>query len=296
MSLFHGVREFFTPHAEDGSFMDKGWINAKEFVEAGDQLVYKCPTWKWSGGEVKKRKSYLPSDKQYLVTRNVPCSHRILDRESVFPEKQDGDWTVFEGDVDSKEPVDIDDVQDANLQVDTNLQVDANFQVNANLREDKEIPLAANDHHMDEEDDEDGFYDTNDDVSVIEKGNIVLTRSYDVYITWDKHYRTPRVWVFGYDEHRNPLTHQQMFEDVSPEHAHKTVSYEYHPHENYMALSIHPCKHASVMKKLIAMWNRKENASGSTNVQLRADQYLFLFLKFIGTIIPTVEYDYSINM
>ena len=31
----------------------------------------------------------------------------------------------------------------------------------------------------------------------------------------------------------------------------------------------------------------------SNDVTPRADQYLFLFLKFISTVIPTIEYDYS---
>ena len=36
----------------------------EEFVAAGDELVYKCPTWSWEGGDPKKAKSYLPPDKQ----------------------------------------------------------------------------------------------------------------------------------------------------------------------------------------------------------------------------------------
>ena len=30
--------------------------------------------------------------------------------------------------------------------------------------------------------------------------NIVRTRTYDLSISWDKYYRTPRVFLFGYDE------------------------------------------------------------------------------------------------
>lgn len=31
-------------------------------------------------------------------------------------------------------------------------------------------------------------------------GGIVKTRTYDLHITYDKYYQTPRVWVVGYDE------------------------------------------------------------------------------------------------
>jgi hypothetical protein len=31
-------------------------------------------------------------------------------------------------------------------------------------------------------------------------GEIVHTRTYDLHITYDKYYQTPRLWLFGYDE------------------------------------------------------------------------------------------------
>lgn len=33
-----------------------------------------------------------------------------------------------------------------------------------------------------------------------EDGEIVRTRTYDLHITYDKYYQTPRLWLFGYDE------------------------------------------------------------------------------------------------
>lgn len=30
--------------------------------------------------------------------------------------------------------------------------------------------------------------------------NILTTRTYDLHITYDRYYQTPRVWLFGYDE------------------------------------------------------------------------------------------------
>lgn len=31
-------------------------------------------------------------------------------------------------------------------------------------------------------------------------GEIIQTRTYDLHITYDKYYQTPRLWIFGYDE------------------------------------------------------------------------------------------------
>ena len=39
-------------------------------------------------------------------------------------------------------------------------------------------------------------------------------------------------------------------EDVSEEHARKTITVDPFPHSSVVAASIHPCKHASVVRKL----------------------------------------------
>ena len=52
--------------------------------------------------------------------------------------------------------------------------------------------------------------------------NIVLTRTYDISITYDKYYQTPKLWLFGYDESRQPLKPEQVFQDISVDHAQKT--------------------------------------------------------------------------
>ena len=34
---------------------------------------------------------------------------------------------------------------------------------------------------------------------------ILATRTYDLNITYDKYYQTPRLWLFGYDENRKGI-------------------------------------------------------------------------------------------
>lgn len=109
-------------------------------------------------------------------------------------------------------------------------------------------------------------------------------RTYDLSITYDKYYQTPRVFLFGYDEQRNPLSSAQIFQDISQDHAKKTVTIEVHPHEDLTLASIHPCKHANVMKRVI---DHLEEAGS----ELRVDHYLLIFLKFMASVLPTMEYD-----
>eukprot|EP00878_Enallax_costatus_P023857 GHUV01025412.1.p1 GENE.GHUV01025412.1~~GHUV01025412.1.p1 ORF type:complete len:140 (+),score=33.26 GHUV01025412.1:520-939(+) len=81
----------------------------------------------------------------------------------------------------------------------------------------------------------------------------------------------------------------QVLEDVSEEHARKTITVEQHPHLAVSAASIHPCRHAEVMKKLV-----DNLIAGGTEFKL--EQYLVLFLKFIASVVPTIQYDYTMSV
>lgn len=122
---------------------------------------------------------------------------------------------------------------------------------------------------------------------------ILYTRTYDLSITYDKYYQTPRVWLFGYDEKSRPLSADEMFEDIMQDYANRTVTMEPHPHRHALVhASVHPCQHGAVMKRIVA--NMRDQA-GDTS-EIRSDQYLFLFLKFIQSVIPTIDYDHTIEV
>jgi len=138
-----------------------------------------------------------------------------------------------------------------------------------------------------------------------------------------------------FEQNGTPLTPVQIFEDISADHAHKTVTIEPFIHSSSLqAASVHPCKHASVMKKVIERMNnsvvakqlaqrkgattpgaatsakdkekekdkkkwfgRKSSSSKDVTGEeeevegMRVDFYLVVFLKFIASIIPTIEVD-----
>lgn len=76
------VAEYFTPVLKQSKFKQTGVLTPEEFVIAGDHLVHQCPTWSWSSAsDPSMRKPYLPADKQYLVTKSVPCYKRCKDIE-----------------------------------------------------------------------------------------------------------------------------------------------------------------------------------------------------------------------
>ena len=73
------------------------------------------------------------------------------------------------------------------------------------------------------------------------------------------------------------------------DYAKKTVTVDPHPHLSLNHASVHPCKHGPMMLKLIE--GLKENGKVPT-----VEQYLFFFLKFIQSVVPTIEYDYTVNV
>lgn len=295
---FKGTVERITGPRTVSAFKEKGVLSVSEFVLAGDNLVSKCPTWSWEAGEPSKRKPYLPPDKQFLITRNVPCLRRAA---SVFEEYDAaGDEVLLENEDDDGW------LATHGKPKDTKAEEDNLPSMETAESSDNKI-IQSNLSHFGGEDDEDipdmSDFEGNDNVIETDPSklqstylvaqepddeNILRTRTYDVSITYDKYYQTPRVWLTGYDESRMLLQPELVMEDVSQDHARKTVTIEGHPHLPGKHASIHPCQHGAVMKKIL-------DVLMSRGVEPEVDKYLFLFLKFMASVIPTIEYDYTMD-
>ena len=124
-------------------------------------------------------------------------------------------------------------------------------------------------------------------------------RTYDLSITYDKYYQTPRVWMMGYSADSNqPLTGEEMMQDVMSDYANRTVTIETHPHVSGPHASIHPCQHGAVMKTIVRNLTASSSSDeggedGGTVKAPSIEMYLFIFLKFVSSIIPTITYDFT---
>mmetsp|Transcript_30646 Transcript_30646/g.78256 ORF Transcript_30646/g.78256 Transcript_30646/m.78256 type:complete len:314 (-) Transcript_30646:268-1209(-) len=301
--IYKKTAEAVTGPLKNSQFDQKGVLTPDEFVQAGDFLVRACPTWSWEGGDPKKRRPYLPADKQFLVTRNVPCVKRASEVESYNPNSEfalGGDeegWVATHNDPNAA-PARKAAGDDAIPSID---DAAGSAPSAAAAGGDDDIP----------------------DISELELGGaqdeaalpvgggagkaggsgktyltaeepadtIMRTRTYDLYITYDQYYQVPRLWLAGYDESRHPLSSQQVLEDVSEEHARKTITVDPHPHLSppLPAASIHPCRHAEVMKRLV------DNLAAAGK-SFEVSHYLVLFLKFIASVVPTIQYDYTMSV
>jgi len=122
--------------------------------------------------------------------------------------------------------------------------------------------------------------------------NILRTHTFDLSITYDKYYQTPRVWLAGYAEDGcTALPPARLLDQhISAEHARRTVTIETHPALGLVQASIHPCRHAHVMKRIVGVMREGGRR------EVRVDQYLVIFLKFISTVLPHIDYDHTMSL
>lgn len=225
-----------------------GKLTLEEFVIAGDSLISICPNWSWATADASKRIKGLPDDKQFLINRGVVCEMRAQDLCNELGDEIDiGDGWCQACERQIEEAVDLDSSDDV-VDID-DIDIDG---IEA------ESDSACNEAESNEN-----------------------VRTYNISIVYDKYFNVPRVFLTGVNAAGQPLSKEEMEQDISCEHVGQTVTFEDHHMINMKCLSIHPCKHAHVMKGLI---DRTANPE-----EFCAPLYFFTFLKFIHTVIPTID-------
>ena len=102
---------------------------------------------------------------------------------------------------------------------------------------------------------------------------------YDLSITYDLSNATPRIWLFGYNQDGVPLDSSEIIEDMSVEFAGTIATMIPHPVSDILNVSIHPCRHAEVMSRLINVDDYDPS------------KYLILFLRLVNHIFPNLVLD-----
>lgn len=320
-STISSWREYLTPISHKSTFFSTGQITPEEFVQAGDYLVHMFPTWEWNGVEMLDDVSvrdFLPPGKQFLISRKVPCEARADDFFSI--QDEDFDDNFDEEHLDSlktnyhKSPTNNNNITSPESVAEDN-KVNAEPEV-----DDIEDLIGSMEIKESDDDNSNGSIQDDDDNEIVMKVD-PKKRYYDLYITYSTSYRVPKMYIVGFNSEGTPLSGKEMFQDITTEYRAKTATIEKLPfYKNSMiSVSIHPCKHANVMKillekvRLVKRRRREElrrtqsdkndndNDNDWEDLQddmadtLQIDQYLVVFLKFITSITPSIEHDYTME-
>jgi ubiquitin-like-conjugating enzyme ATG3 len=263
-TAFQQARQALTPVATESSFLSTGMLTPDEFVTAGDSLCAQLRIWRWARSAPGNEKSYLPPDKQFLTLSGAVATQRARDMETgaaAAEMTEDGEW-VASGGAASVE----DEYTDIN-EMGHGTTAAAYADIDDYLDPAVAAMAAA-------------------DTGVVKP--MGERRMYTLAIVYDKYYRTPRVYLQGSSPSGQVLMPDKMMEDIVQDYAGKTATMERHPHlpDAGIYVSIHPCRHAATMKRLLQACTDGGAAPTITS-------YMTYFLKFITSMIPTIEYDYT---
>lgn len=285
---YREVAKGFMSVLKESKFYEEGVLNPEEFIKAGDYLTSKCPTWKWCSNKSNiKPVEYLPKEKQFLQTINVPCVERVksFNTKNTLNEKiVESDWVETElndeGKKESKKKdcmeVDFFEEKQNQIVVNTNdAYMDGIEAVEESVPNTKKVENEITD---------DCFI-----VEVVNENDIIKSRTYDITITYDFYYRVPRMWLIGYSEKGGPLSDDEVKEDIMLEYIDKTVTIEKHPCLGVKSVSIHPCRHSMLIKKMISNFEK-------AGKKLEVERSIVLFLKFLSSVVPTIKYDFTMDI
>ncbi|QEL62251.1 hypothetical protein CJJ09_004424 [Candidozyma auris] len=238
-------------------------------------------------GEISRGRKFLPPEKQFLVTRHVPSYQRV---SSYLPDQEEDSSEVENPDSDAEWVPRVNSTP-VNAMKQQQQQQDCQNDLDELIEENVEDNVG--------DDDVDGY-------THIESNESTL-RKYDLYISYSTSYR--------------------MYEDISGDYKDKTATIETLPMStNTTAVSIHPCKHSSVMRVFMnhaksraakkeggveesqvaedfekldlqdrSGGDANEGLDGDETGEIRVDWYLVIFLKFIASVTPGIEYDFTMD-
>ena len=177
LSSLRTWRESLTPASANMDFRATGQISPEEFVAAGVYLCHQFPTWSWAADDSSLvKRDFLPQDKQYLVCKDVPCVERARDIGGPGSDPASSRITEEEADEDGFVQTSIQPAQGRESLYGASMASSAREQQPATASS-----ATSDDFVLTGREDETAHTTT------------IQTRTYDLFITYDKYYRTPRL-------------------------------------------------------------------------------------------------------
>ena len=251
-SLYEGYKaaaEMVIPDLQDSNFLQTGMLTKEEFTLSGNMLIKNDPSWEWV------------REGECLIKKHILCNKIQL-----------------EEDLNAEEDINVYNLK--NDQIDNTIEKPSNIETNQSksMYEDDDFLAGFEDDEL-----------LTDDISTVPNEYNDKNHYYNVSITYDKYYRTPRIWFEGMNAYNEYLSQEEIYSDFMIEYIKVSLTLEQHPILNLNCVSVHPCKHAFAMQKMFAFELEKKEPS-----EIKIEHYLVHFLKFASCVIPQLEFDKSV--
>ena len=254
-SLYEGYKaaaEMVIPDLKDSNFLETGMLTKDEFKLSCNKLIKMDSTWSWM------------KEGECLMKKRILCNKIQLEQDH----NVDEDINVYN----------LKDTPETIEATQTNVEISHEPEQNSDTESDDFLAEFETQDLVE-----------NDAATIkIDYDNLDKSHYYNVSITYDQYYRTPRIWFEGIDSGGNMLSQQEIYSDFMVEYIKVSLTLELHPIMDMNYISVHPCKHAYAMQKMFAFELEKKDES-----EVKIEDYLVHFLKFASCVIPQLEFDKS---
>lgn len=257
-TLYDGYKaaaEMVIPDLKDSNFLETGMLTRDEFKLSGDLLIKNDPSWVWTKPGL------------CLLKKRILCNKADLEQD--LNETDDINVYNFRNAAHETRKTRV-------TNDNTDAAGDAGDAGDAAGDDDDLLAAFENDDLIEQ------------DCGIIQPKYVDTQHYYNVSITYDQYYRTPRIWFEGMNGYNEVLSQDEIYSDFMVEYIKVSLTLETHPILNINCISVHPCKHAFAMQKMFAFELEKKDAT-----DVKIEDYLVHFLKFASCVIPQLEFDKS---
>jgi ubiquitin-like-conjugating enzyme ATG3 len=269
---YKAAAEKVIPDLTNNKFTQTGMLTKDEFKVACNHLMKIDSTWEWNVTDI------------CLQKRNILCHVMKIEEDYNASETNEFDMSIYdftEDDIDNTDTT----ITNTSGVINTTSET---------ISKTKTIEIEMEDAN-DSDSDDDGLAELEDNTLISSDEATIQTSQqavdsaghyYDVYITYDQYYRTPRIWFIGKKVDGTLLSSEDTYTDFMAEYLKVSLTMELNPVLHMQCVSVHPCKHAYAMQRMIAYDMEKKDES-----EINIEDYLVYFMKFASSVIPQLEFD-----
>ena len=196
-TLYEGYKaaaEMVIPDLKNSNFLETGMLTRDEFKLSGDLLIKNDPSWTWTKPGL------------CLLKKNILCNKAILEQ-----------------DLNATDDINVYNFKNATQET---------HKTNINASDANDANDANDDDDDDDDDDLLAAFETDElieqDSGTIQPIYTDTNHYYNISITYDQYYRTPRIWFGSMNSYNELLSQDEIYSDFMVEYIKVSLTLETH--------------------------------------------------------------------